>query len=59
MSEENDSKVNCDALIKPKKCVPITYFFQKNQNKDEFEDSDNNHDMLIDDNKNNEEKKMK
>ena len=26
-SEENDSKVNHNAWIKPKKCVPITHFF--------------------------------
>ena len=28
-SEEIASKVNYDAWIKPKKCVPITHFFQK------------------------------
>ena len=28
-SEENDSKVNYDAWIKSKKCVPITYFTKK------------------------------
>ena len=52
-SEENDSKVNYDAWIKPKKCMPITYFFKKSKNKDEFEDDNNKCNMLIDDDENN------
>ena len=48
-SEEKDSKVKHDAWIKPKKCMPMTCFFKKSKDKDEFEDVNNKHSMLIDD----------
>ena len=53
-SEERDSKVKCDAWIKPKKCIPITHFFKKSKNKDEFEEVNDKHSMLIDDYESNE-----
>ena len=49
-----DSKVKHDVWIKPKKCMPITYFFKKSKNKDETEDVNNKHSMLIYDYENNE-----
>ena len=54
-SEENDSKVNFDAWIKPKSAYQQCVFLKKYIKEDKFEDVNNKHNMMIDDDENNEE----
>ena len=47
--DDDRKKTNYDNWIQPNKCIPITHFFKESKNKVEFEDNNNEHNMLIDD----------
>ena len=46
--EGKGNKFNNNAWIKPKKCMPITYFVTKSKNKEEHDNENNKSNMLID-----------
>ena len=48
-------ETNYDEWIQPNKWIPITYFFKESKNKVEFEDNNNKHNMLIDNDENDDE----
>ena len=51
-SDGHDSKVNFNAWIKPKKCMPMTYFFKRSKCKKEFVDENDDCNVFVDINNN-------